>query len=120
MFRECIPIQWVSTAVQYKSSYLYPIELTTQNDSRITSDKRPRYFGPAADPEQPSTSGTQSSDTPIIIDDEDEGLSGKPNDLIPVSEVLKISKTTLMLIGNASSYISETRTLTQSNSLEQN
>ena len=40
---------------------------------------------------------------------EDQGLSGKPNDLIPVSEVLKISKTTLMLIGNASNYISETR-----------
>ena len=38
---------------------------------------------------------------------EDQGLSG--NDLIPVSEVLKISKTTLMLIGNASSYISEAR-----------
>ena len=40
---------------------------------------------------------------------EDQGLSGKPNDLIPVSEVLKISKTALMLIGNASNYISETR-----------
>ena len=38
-----------------------------------------------------------------------QGLSGKPNDLIPVNEVLKISKTTLMLIGNASNYISETR-----------
>ena len=40
---------------------------------------------------------------------EDQGLSGKPNDLIPVSEVLKISKTTRMLIGNASNCISETR-----------
>ena len=40
---------------------------------------------------------------------EDQGLSGKPKDLIPVSEVLKILKTTLMLIGNASNYISETR-----------
>ena len=40
---------------------------------------------------------------------EGQGLSGKPNDLILVSEVLKISNTTLMLIGNASNYISETR-----------
>ena len=160
--------------------------------------KRPRYFGPAADPEQPGTSGIRNSDTPILVDPklyysspssakiteevraflgstfchsipkckhqeiareypkpdlpaakvpkidsdilgalggefpmssdrqlariqasvlaacaplvnlwsqlEDQGLSGKPNDLIPVSEVLKISKTTLILIGNAFNY----------------
>ena len=34
--------------------------------------KRPRYFGPAADPEQPATLGIQSSDTPITVEDEDE------------------------------------------------
>ena len=37
--RECIAIQWVSTAVQYKCSYLYPIELATRYDNRTTSDK---------------------------------------------------------------------------------
>ena len=34
--------------------------------------KRPRYFGPAADPKQPATSGIWSSDTAITVDDEDE------------------------------------------------
>ena len=190
-----------------------PLNLQPEMTAGPPQTKRPRYFGPATDPEQPSTSGTQSSDTPIMIDNEDEwedpfdpesyyssassaktteevkafigstfcrsipkrkcqeiareypkpdlpaakvpkidsnilgalegefpmsndkqlawiqasvlatcaplinlwsqledqGLSGKPNDLIPVSEVLKMSKTMLMLIGNASSYISETR-----------
>ena len=37
--------------------------------------KRPRYFGPAADPEQPGTSGIRSSDTPILVEDEDESES---------------------------------------------
>ena len=34
--------------------------------------KRPRYFGPAADLKQPGTSGIRSSNTPILVEDEDE------------------------------------------------
>jgi len=34
--------------------------------------KRARYFGPVADPEQPGTSSIRSSDTPILVEDEDE------------------------------------------------
>ena len=72
MVRDCIAIQWVSTAVQFKCSHLYPIELATRNDSRPPQTNRPRYFGPAADSEQPATSGIRSSDTPIMVEDEDE------------------------------------------------
>ena len=34
--------------------------------------KRPRYFGPVADPEQPGTSSIRSLDTPILVEDEDK------------------------------------------------
>ena len=215
-------LRWSENALPYNGSgpqsslsaptYI-PLNLQPVMAAGPPQAKRPRYFGPAADPEQPGTSGIWSSDTPILVEDEDEsedlfdpesyysspssakiteevraflgstfcrsipkrkcqeiareypkpdlpaakvpkidsdilgalggefpmssdrqlariqasvlaacaplvnlwsqledqGLSGKPNDLIPVSEVLKISKTTLMLIGNASNYISETR-----------
>ena len=225
-------MRWSGNASPYNGSALQssvsaptyiPLNLQPEMIAGPPQTKRPRYFGPAADPEQPATSGIRSSDTPITVDDEDEledrfdpesyyssassartteevkafigstfrrsipkrkrqeiareypkpdlpaakvpkidsdilgalggefpmsndkqlariqasvlatcaplinlwsqledqGLSGKPNDLIPVSEVLKISKTTLMLIGNASSYISETRWRAVINTIKQ-
>lgn len=39
----------------------------------------------------------------------EQQLTGKPEELIPVSEVIKLTQDTLVLIGNASNYISQTR-----------
>ena len=47
----------------------------------------------------------------------EQELTGKPEELIPVSEVIKLTKDTLALIGNASNYISQTRCTTIVNSI---
>ena len=39
----------------------------------------------------------------------EQQLTGKPEELIPVSEVIKLTQDTLALIGNASNYISQSR-----------
>ena len=58
---------------QHHSAPTYiPLNLQPEMAAGPPQAKRPRYFGPAADPEQPGTSGIWSSDTPILIEDEDE------------------------------------------------
>ena len=49
-----------------------PLNLQPQMTTGPPQTKRPMYFGPATDPEQPATSCTWSSGTPIMVDDKDE------------------------------------------------
>ena len=47
----------------------------------------------------------------------EQELTGKPEELVPVSEVIKVTQDTLVLIGNASNYTSQTRHTTIINSI---
>lgn len=45
----------------------------------------------------------------LVGDLVDQGFTGKPEELIPAKEVLKVAKESIALIGNAFNYISQAR-----------
>ena len=67
MVRERIAIQWVSTDVQFQVLPPIYIPLNLQPEMKAGSPraKSPRYFGPAADSEQPGNSGIRAQTHPF-------------------------------------------------------
>ena len=53
-------------------TYIYPIELATRNESRTTSGKKSKVLWTCGRLGTTGTSGIRSSDTPILVEDEDE------------------------------------------------
>ena len=72
MVRECIAYSGSAPQASLSAPTYIPLNLQPEMTAGPPQAKRPRYFGPAADQEQPGTTGIQSSDTPILVEDEDE------------------------------------------------